>query len=170
MKNGKKECSCGSGCCVEESKKILKIDFLYLDLDVCERCQGTDRNLDQAIQDVSTILKLAGYDIAVNKINIDSKEMAIKYKFLSSPTIRINGRDIDLDVKESLCKSCGDLCGDQVECRVWVYNGIEYEEPPKEMLVNAILREIYGNGSHPQQPKEEYVLPENLKVFFDGIK
>lgn len=48
-------CACNTGCCgdenisqVEEGKKIM-IDFLYLDLDICTRCQGTDEVLDEAI-------------------------------------------------------------------------------------------------------------------------
>lgn len=163
-------CSCGSGCCESEQiKKPLVIEFLYLDLSVCERCQSTENNLDEAINEVAVVLKNAGFDLVVNKVNITSKELAIKYKFLSSPTIRINGNDIELEVKESLCKECGDLCGEDVDCRVWMYEGIEYNEPPKSMIINAILKEIYGGGKTDTVKKDDYVLPDNLKVFFDGI-
>jgi hypothetical protein len=51
-----------------------------------------------------------------------------------------------LEAKESLCESCGDLCGDEVDCRVWIYNGKEYNVPPKAMIIDAILREIYGSS------------------------
>lgn len=138
-------CSCGSDCCGEEQrKKQLVVDFLYLDLSVCERCEGTENNLDEALDEVSGVLKAAGFEIVVNKINIISKELAIKHQFLSSPTIRINGNDIELEVRESSCKECGDLCGDDVDCRIWVHEGIEYNEPPKAMIINAILKEVYG--------------------------
>lgn len=170
MKDILKGCSCSSGCCTPEPNKDLVIDFLYLDLNVCERCQGTEKNLDQAIQEVSSVLKSAGYNVVVNKINIASEEMAVKYEFLSSPTIRINGMDIELEVKETLCENCGDLCGDTVDCRSWVYEGTEHDEPPKEMIVNAIMKEVYGGPSKAGYIKKEYVLPQNLKVFFDGIK
>ena len=104
-------CSCGSGCCGQEQKKRqIIIDFLYLDLSVCKRCQGTETNLEDAVNEVSTVLRTAGFDIVVNKININSRELAIEHHFLSSPTIRVNGRDIALEVKESSCKECGDLC------------------------------------------------------------
>ena len=54
-------CCCQSQncCCNQESKKEVKIEFLYLDLSVCERCQGTESNLDEAIQDISQVLKAA---------------------------------------------------------------------------------------------------------------
>lgn len=36
-------CSCGSGCCgQEQEKRQIIIEFLYLDLSVCKRCQGTE--------------------------------------------------------------------------------------------------------------------------------
>jgi len=166
-------CQDKSCCCSESIKKEIKIDFLYLDLSVCERCQGTESNLDVAINDVSTVLEAAGFDIQVNKVNIINRELAFAYKFVSSPTIRINGKDIAIEVRESSCKDCGDLCGDDVDCRVWSYEGEEYTEPPKELIINAILKEVYAE--HKTVFSEEamanhYVLPDNLKRFFDSLE
>jgi len=88
-------CGCGSGCCgapqeAEIEKKRIIIDFLYLDVSICVRCQGTDTSLDQAFSEVSTILKATGVEVVVNKINVITEELAKKYKFVSSPTIRVN--------------------------------------------------------------------------------
>lgn len=167
-----KDCGCGcSGCCSpnSETKKLL-IDFLFLDLSTCERCMGTDENLNEAIEDVASVLKSAGYDAVINKVNITTKELALQYEFISSPTIRINGKDIALELKESTCKDCGDICGDDVDCRVWTYKGTDYNEPPKELIVNAILKEVYGGNERALVEREPYKLPTNLKVFFDGKK
>ena len=171
-------CACNIGCCgevnidqIEESKKII-IDFLYLDLDICTRCQGTDEGLDEAIEDVAGVLQLTGIDVVVNKVHINSKEMAMEHKFVSSPTIRVNGKDIQMEVKESLCESCGDLCGDDVDCRVWKYKGQEYNAPPKAMIIDAILREVYNESEtslNNVYKKETYQLPENLRRFFESI-
>ena len=144
------------------------IDFLYLDLSVCERCQSADKNLDDAIKDLTTVLDSAGYDITLNKINVNTAQLAVKHEFISSPTIRINGKDIALDVKETQCKECGDLCNDNVDCRVWTYEGADYNEPPKEMIVNAILREIYSDKKIESAKNEPYVLPENLAKFYNS--
>lgn len=175
-------CSCctpgpgGGQCCPpppQQARRRVNIDFLYLDLDVCTRCAGTDASLDAALADVDAVLKAAGFDVVVNKVNISSKELAIKYQFVSSPTIRVNGRDIQPEVKESLCESCGDLCGGSVDCRVWTYEGQDYTVPPREMIVNAILKEVYAGGSAPAAPPperdtgREYRLPPNLEAFFD---
>ncbi|MCX7614289.1 MAG: DUF2703 domain-containing protein [Clostridiales bacterium] len=164
--------SCGccgsSGCCENNTaKKKLLIDFLYLDLGICTRCQGTEKNLDEAVFEVSAVLKAAGYDVIVNKVHITSKELANRYRFVSSPTIRINGIDIDLELKETNCEECGDLCGDTVDCRVWTYNGMEYTLPPKELIINAILKEVYSEKKAVKEDKNEYTLPNNLEVFFN---
>jgi len=162
-------CCNGSGCCTpaSENKKLI-IDFLYLDLHVCERCRGADSNLDNALSDVSAVLTSAGYDVVVNKVNITSPALAEKYAFMSSPTIRINGKDIESDVTESNCTDCGSLCGDSVDCRVFTYEGNQYESPPKAMIVNAVLREVYGSKSERPKADLPYVLPENLRLFFES--
>jgi len=168
-------CSCGSAdygtanCCPPVTgRKQLTLDFLYLDLQVCERCQGADKNLEEAILEVSPVLKAAGYEVTVNKVNITSKELAEKHLFISSPTLRINGKDITIDVKESNCRDCGDLCGDTVDCRVFTYDGVDYDQPPKELIINAIFKEVYGAQTESIVKNDEYILPENLRLFFEG--
>lgn len=169
MSNQTSCCSCGSGCCgPAPAKKKIQIDFLYLDLSTCGRCQGTETNLEEAIREVSSVLEAAGYEVTLNRIHIDTKELAIKHQFVSSPTIRVNGRDIAMEFKESLCQDCGDLCGDTVDCRVWISEGVEYNEPPKSMIVNAILKEVYSGSTVPRNENEDYRLPDNLARFFMG--
>lgn len=173
--NSANACSCGPDCCddskdINVEKRRIVIDFLYLDLSVCARCQGTDNSLDEALVEVSKVLEATGVEVEVNKINVNTEELAIKYRFVSSPTITVNGRDIQMEVKESLCESCGDLCGDEVDCRVWVYQGKEYTVPPKAMIIEAILKEIYGGAGGSNIDNQEYVLPENLEHFYAVMK
>lgn len=74
-----------------------------------------------------------------------------------------------MEVKESLCESCGDLCGDLVDCRVWVYQGREYNVPPKGMIIEAILKAVFG-GQFPEEANSApYVMPENLKKFYAAM-
>ena len=68
VKNMKENSCCcqSSDCCSSESeKKKIVIDFLYLDLSVCERCQCTESSLENAINEVSSVLKSAGFEIIV---------------------------------------------------------------------------------------------------------
>lgn len=145
--------------------KQIIIDFLYLDLNICERCIATDKTLKKALDILSGVFETLDYQVKLNTVNITSSELAEKYRFVSSPTIRINGIDICNEIKENNCKDCGDLCGDSVDCRVFIYDGKEYEQPPTAMIVDGILRVLYENRPHLE---ETYTLPNNLKKFFSG--
>ena len=160
-------CGCSGGCCTP--KRLLTIDFLYLDLDICDRCCGTDDVLDAAIAGAAQVLDAAGVSVTVNKVLVDTREKAVQYRLMSSPTIRIDGHDIDMDVKETPCTACGDICGDDVDCRTWTYMGKEYTVPPKALIVEAILKAVYGSPA-PAAPDAPYTMPDNLVRFFDGIE
>ena len=54
----------------------VTVDFLYLDLDTCTRCVGTDANLDAALAEVSRLLAAAGTEVAVRKTLVASAEQA----------------------------------------------------------------------------------------------
>jgi hypothetical protein len=147
----------------------LQIDFLFLDLTTCTRCLGTDRSLESALEAVSNVIAAAGIEVEVNKNHVTSAEQARELRFESSPTIRLNGRDIALELRESQCGSeaCACGCGEQVNCRVWVHEGREYTEPPVELVVDAILREVYaGVAVEREMEAKMYELPENLARFF----
>jgi len=167
-------CGCGPGCCGDQQatpdkKKQITIDFLYLDLSTCTRCQGTDTNLDDALEEVAKVLDATGAEAVLNKINVATPELAEEYQFLSSPTIRVNGRDIQLEITENTCESCGDLCGTEVDCRTWSYQGVDYDVPPKALIIDAILREVYGGSTNVPTPKA-YAMPENLQRFYAGMR
>ncbi|MHC1758156.1 MAG: DUF2703 domain-containing protein [Negativicutes bacterium] len=168
-------CGCGTGCCgsaAEETmeKRRIVIDFLYLDLEVCTWCKGTEDSLNGALTEVSAVLSASGVEVVVNRIHVDSEEKAGRLRFASSPTIRVNGRDLQLDGKESKCESCGDLCGDDVDCRIWFYQGKEYTSPPKAMIIDAILREVYAPGKVDAVSQDKFEVPDNLKKFYLAMR
>lgn len=151
------------------SAKKVDIEFLYLDLDTCTRCRGTDANLDAALGAVQAVLKASGAEVVLRKILVDSEATAQKHRFVSSPTIRVNGRDIALELRETPCDSCTEACGcnGTVDCRVWRYEGKEYDEAPVPLIVNAMLTEVYsGPAATDRIAASGYALPENLRRFF----
>lgn len=150
------------------AKKAL-IEYLYLDLKTCDRCIGTDRVLDGVMLTLTPALNLAGYKVEYNKVEMKTAEISEQFKFLSSPTIRVNGRDICLSVKENSCGCCSDISGTDVACRVFEYDGKSYEVPPKEMLAESILQAIFEKGESGCSCSD-YELPVNLKQFFEGKK
>ena len=167
--NGIKEpeescCDCG---CKQSYEDKTVVEYLYLDLQTCDRCVGTDNVLDEVMLTLTPALNLAGFKVEYKKIKMDTAEIAEQYRFLSSPTIRVNGQDICQTVEENKCGCCSDISGTDVDCRVFEYNGKKYEVPPKEMLAKAIL----GVAFEKQElscSSEEYKLPKNLRSFFVG--
>jgi len=161
--SGEPCCSCG---CESPGKKVL-IDYLYLDLQTCDRCIGTDKVLDEVLLTLTPALSLSGYTVEYKKTEMKTAEIAKQYEFLSSPTVRVNGRDICSSVKESSCGCCGEISGTDVSCRVFEYNGEGYEVPPKEMLSEAILKAVFGEAES-KRCTGGFKLSENLKAFYEG--
>ena len=158
----------------QTKKKVLDIDFMYMDLSTCEPCTGADTSLDQALTEVSALLKASNVELNVRKILVENEEQARELKFNSSPTIRFNGRDIkglDRDSKTS-CNCVGELSGqDDLQCcSLWEYQGKSYTVPPKALLVDAILRMVYGKEDEVLEaaPSETEDIPDVIKQFYDG--
>src|SRR3954451_15949990 len=149
----------------------LRLEFLFLDLTTWSRCLGDDRSLESALDVVREVLQATGVELEVDKILVESAEQARALRFVSSPTIRVDGHDVALELRESSCGSeaCSDGCGEQIACRVWVHRGREYTVPPVAMIVDAVLGHVHA-GAPPRgaREREPYVLPENLARFFSA--
>lgn len=74
-------------------------------------CVGTDRNLESALDLAREVLEATGVEVEVNKIHVESAGQARELRFVSSPTIRVNGCDLAFELKESAC-GC-DACTDR---------------------------------------------------------
>lgn len=144
----------------------LEIELLALDLATCTRCTGTLENIEKALQAVRGAMEATGTTVVLRKTVIDSLEAAREHRFVSSPTIRVGGRDIVFETRESPCESCSDLCGcsEGTSCRVWSYQGAEHTEAPVGLVVEALLRELAGEGGGPAPTDDE--IPDNLRRFF----
>jgi len=92
----------------------LRIDFLFLDLTTCSRCLGANQSLEAAFEVVREVVEATGVEVEVDKVLVESEEQARAQRFVSSPTIRVNGRDVALELRESSCGSeaCTDGCGE----------------------------------------------------------
>lgn len=137
-------------CSTGKNKKVVVIEYLYLNLNTCKSCM-TEKVLESVVDELRHAFKIAGYDLECHKVLIETAEMATTYRFLSSPTIRVNGRDICNSVKENNCGYCEDIA----------------ETPLSEMIAEEIIKWALV----PKLPSfllDEYVLPDDLKKFFDG--
>ena len=161
-----------TGCCREScgcegrAPKTVLVEYLYLDLKTCDRCLGTDAELVETLNTLTPALALAGYAVEYRKLEMATREIAIRHQFVSSPTIRVNGRELCATVSENDCGCCGEISGTQVDCRVFTYGEETFEVPPKAMLAEGILSIVFGGGA--PNPDGGYALPENLANFYLG--
>jgi len=120
----------------------MKIQLLYI-LN-CPWCVKTKKLIRESLKEL-------GIKAEVEEILVDTDEKAKKYNFLGSPTIRINGKDIQEKVSKEKCLSCEELskrartskfvkqeC--KGGCRTYFYRGKQYPYPPKETIKEAIKR------------------------------
>jgi hypothetical protein len=152
----------------QETRRLVEIDFMFVDREVCTRCKGTDMNLETALQTIRGVLESAGAQVTVRKTLVDSESKALELGLLTSPTIRVNGRDIAPELRESSCASCAEACGCErkIDCRVWIYEGKEYTVAPVPMIVDAVLAAVYDTKAGMAESKRAQPVPENLKRFF----
>ncbi len=158
---------------MQVEKRRLDIDFMYLDLSICKRCQGTESSLEEAIAEVSKILETTGVQVVVQKTHVKSEVQAAQLGFVVSPTIWVNGRDIQMNFRESRCEPCDTLCDCEggISCREWEYQGQWYVVPPQGLIIEAILKEVYGGAKEERKASHRAErVPDNLKRFFDSTR
>jgi len=156
-----------------DTARELDIELLALDLASCTRCTGTLTHIEKAIEAVRPVAEAMGTMLTLRKLVVASEQEALERRFVSSPTIRVDGREIVFETLESTCGSCSELCGcsEGTDCRVWSYQGAEHEEAPVGLVVEALLRALMGGAasvSVPARSSEPFEVPENLRRFFAG--
>lgn len=161
-----------------QNPAIMAIEFLYLDAKVCEPCNGTALALDQAIAAMSEPFEHLNIEIVQKNIHVNSKAIAKSERLIASPTIRINGLDIDPAVTQDDCPTCGSIIGDdnQVNCRTWHWNEQVFNAAPVGKIIEAMAKAAtVNNGAccgdaccDPDQAEPSYSLPTNLERFFDA--
>ncbi len=155
-----------------EEIRVLNIELVVIDLTVCARCVPTGDQLENAVRLLTPVAEAMGIEMKYRAIVVQSEDEAKQHALLSSPTIRINGRDIAQDIRESVCESCGDLTGNKtlVDCREWHYRGKVYSAAPLPMLLEAIMGVMLNIDKEPPVAPAPLDEPDNLKTHFANRK
>lgn len=103
----------------------MQVELLYFD--GCPSYRSALKNLEAV---------LGEFHVAdqVRLVRVDTPEEARQYQFLGSPTIRINGHDIDESAKNR--QDYG------LQCRVYFESGRLVRYPSMNVLRQAVSREL----------------------------
>lgn len=168
-----------SKMCNQSDAKLL-VDLLFLDAKTCAPCAGTAKALAEAEALLKEPLKVLGVTLEIRKIHVADAKIAVVERFLSSPTIRVAGVDIDPARTEDDCPSCGTLTGDAVPvaCRNWHWRGEIFDAAPVGKIVESVLSEARRmqnvdccissccGGVGDAEIEQPYAMPQNLISFF----
>jgi hypothetical protein len=99
------------------------IEILYFD--GCPNHEGLEAHL-------RSLLAEAGIDAPITSHRIDSDEQAERQRFLGSPTVRVNGFDVD--------PTASDRSGYGLMCRVYVTADGVRGTPPDAWILDALRR------------------------------
>jgi hypothetical protein len=164
----------------KSGERTITVDFLFLDEETCVPCGSTSDNLETALKAMELPLQEMDVTIEVNRIHVATREIAIREQFVSSPTIRVNGVDIDPSVTEGNCETCGEIAGNdtKVNCRTWEWRGEVSNAAPVAKIMSEVMNAALAGGqtsanccaseSDDKTRKAAYTIPENLTGFFNA--
>ena len=99
----------------------MKIELFYF-----EGCPGHEPTLNI----LKDILEEEGVEASVKRIKVDSEELAKRHRFLGSPSIRVDGMDIEIEAR-----SLNDF---GQKCRIYDNNGLLSGVPSKSLIRRGI--------------------------------
>lgn len=120
----------------------VTIELFALDTERCSPCRAALANVEEAALQIGRSLDPARHAVSTRVVRLGSPAEARRLGVVSSPTVRVNGRDIALGVDEQDCPSCGDLAGTAVSCRTFSWRGAQYDHPPVGLIVEAVKRHL----------------------------
>lgn len=141
----------------EYARHRLTVDLLYLDDRTCERCHDTSAALDAAVERVEPLLSAYDAAVEVRDVHVSDEAAAEATHLPASPTVRIDGRDVQPDYAVGSCEDCADLSEcDDVDCRVWTWRGREHDVPPVDLLVRALVGALHRRAGDDADPGPAY--------------
>lgn len=99
----------------------MKIEILFFD--GCPNSEPTEKLVREIVGEL-------GIEAEIEMINVIDNEDAIAKRFLGSPSIRINGKDLEVEENE--------LTQYSMRCRVYRHGDSQSGVPSKDLLISTI--------------------------------
>lgn len=126
----------GEGRLLERTERFVLVDLAsgrvvveVLSTDGCP-------NAGAAVELVEEVGKISGVDFELRQIRIGSAEEALRYRFLGSPSVRVDGRDVEPGAELRLDFALG--------CRLYAFGGRPAHLPRTEWIEAALGQQSRG--------------------------
>jgi hypothetical protein len=133
----------------------VQIELLYLDAETCDPCRATIASAERAAGELREALAQRGIEVELRLTHVADREQARALGFVSSPTVRVDGREIALEVEEDHCGSCSANAGEPIACRTVSHAGERHDHAPAAMIVEAVLAYLRGAELPAPAPRDE---------------
>ena len=100
----------------------MKIEVLYFD--DCPNWRLTKRELESVLEELEVTA-------AIDLVEVTSNDDAERLRFVGSPSVRIDGKDVDPATPTD---------GFNLECRLYWVDGRPVGTPPRELITRAVGR------------------------------
>ena len=154
-----------------QPSRTIDVELLYLDLSQCQRCTGAQAALTAALDALKPAFAAIGAAPRVTETHVASLEQARALDFIASPTIRIDGRDIQPEAHLNRCEDCGTLCNclTGVDCRLWEWRGQRQETPPVGLIMEQLMASLINQDQtapNAPSPAHRQEGEANIEKFF----
>ena len=123
----------------------MKIEVLYFD-----ECP----NYSPAVDRIRDVLKKEGLSAEITEVRVCDESSARAIGFLGSPSIRINGVDVEAAARSS--KDFGMMC------RTYLERGKRVELPSRESIRAALREAMESQESEPIRPKQRWLFGASI--------
>ncbi|MBI3620437.1 DUF2703 domain-containing protein [Candidatus Roizmanbacteria bacterium] len=112
---------------------MQRVDFFFFDMQSCQRCKETNRNLQNALDELVVKVKVVKHKLKSHEEYVDGFGKVI------SPSIFLNGKDIFSETNTSSCNECSDLCGKSVNCRAGCGESSQFTKKEIKKTISELL-------------------------------
>lgn len=134
--------------------ELFKVDMSSKGLSTCSACDKIKGNLNESVTSVESLLAELGFQVKIQETIVKTESEAQKYDLVASPTIQVGSFRYHPDHKG---------LGEE---KRWKWNGHVFSFPPKEVLIEVILRGFLGEKKENEYPE---ITPYVEQFFTDKI-
>ena len=145
------------------------VELFVLDQERCGPCRSAIGELRLAATLLEDGLAGSAIRVASRVVQLTDADEARRLGVVSSPTVRVDGADIVLEVDEEECATCSAIARTPVSCRTYEWEGARHDHPPAALVVDAVRRHLAGISTRPSAAAPVPISETSVERFLAGV-